>query len=86
MAETAQFRQCRRCLMREYDKTEYDDKLSELIASIPRDEKAADALYAQRLAVCKECEQLSTGTCFVCGCYVEMRAAKKNGYCPSRKW
>ena len=81
-----QLRSCKRCLMREYDEAEYDEKLKEIIKAIPQEEKADDELYSERLNICKSCGQLTTGTCFVCGCYVEMRAAKKTNSCPRKKW
>ena len=38
--------------------------------------------YQARLALCQDCPELLSGTCRLCGCYVETRAAKKNQQCP----
>lgn len=42
--------------------------------------------YERRLSVCRQCEKLFAGTCGVCGCYVELRAAAKVSHCPKKKW
>lgn len=38
--------------------------------------------YAARLNICRTCDDLHSGTCALCGCYVEARAAKKRQGCP----
>ena len=48
--------------------------------------KADEALYEERLAVCKECDLLLEGMCRICGCYVELRAAIEKNACPWKKW
>lgn len=77
---------CKRCLLREYSEQEYRDKLERLITLMDESEKAEEALYQERLAQCKTCEKLVTGTCMVCGCFVELRAAAKDGRCPNHRW
>ena len=32
--------------------------------------------------LCRTCDDLHNGTCALCGCYVEARAAKKRQGCP----
>ena len=54
----------------------------EYIDSLPEDQRADEPLYQSRLAQCKDCTELRNGTCVLCGCYVEMRAAKKRMNCP----
>ena len=48
--------------------------------------KAPDELYAQRLAICEECDRLNQGTCLACGCFVELRAAARKAACPHKNW
>lgn len=78
---------CRRCLTREMaGQEEYFRNLQEYIENLEPDIKAAEALYEERLAVCKECDLLLQGMCRTCGCYVELRAAITKNTCPNRKW
>lgn len=77
---------CKRCLLREYDEREYREKLGRLLELIGESEKTEEEVYHQRLGCCKECQKLVTGTCLVCGCYVELRAAAKSGHCPDHRW
>lgn len=77
---------CKRCLLREYDGQEYRDKIERLINLMEESEKAEETLYQERLNQCKTCEKLVAGTCLVCGCYVELRAAAKSGRCPDHYW
>lgn len=67
-------------------KDEYFKTLQELVNSIPEDVKTPDELYEARLKECLECERLIDGMCNACGCYVELRAAKKANSCPYAKW
>ena len=54
--------------------------------AIKQADRVSDKEYEQRLAVCKECEKLISGTCGACGCYVELRAAAKVSHCPHKNW
>lgn len=59
------------------------------IDKLSPDEKADEELYSKRLNECKNCENLISGVCQKCGCYVEFRAAFKKQKCPdvkNRKW
>ena len=56
------------------------------IEQLPPDERATDAEYRARLAVCAECAELQNGICAQCGCFAELRAAKSAAYCPLRNW
>lgn len=80
---------CRRCLLSdmEAEKPLYQ-LIQEVIAAMDEDEKTPEALYQKRLAACKACERLMGGMCALCGCYVEVRAAKKGQRCPDTnpKW
>lgn len=55
-------------------------------AAIKNEDRVSEAVYERRLAVCKECERLNSGTCAACGCYVELRALSPMSRCPYKKW
>ena len=42
-----------------------------------------EAEYRRRLALCKGCGELANGICAQCGCFVELRAAKRQNRCPA---
>ncbi len=56
--------------------------IAEYVASLDESIRASDEDYRARLALCQECSELLSGTCRLCGCYVETRAAKKGLQCP----
>ena len=62
--------------------------IRERIELLPEEERAGAEVVAARLAVCKGCDRLVSGTCALCGCYVELRAAKGKQRCPEvpAKW
>lgn len=62
--------------------------IAERIALLPEDEKAEEAVRKERLSFCQTCDKLINGTCSLCGCYVELRAAKRRMACPHvpQKW
>ena len=73
-----------RCLAGEIPgKEKLADLIRERIDLIPERERAGDDAYRLRLACCKTCVDLLNGTCARCGCYVEIRAARKERHCPS---
>ena len=80
MAEEAR-RQCR-CLLRDAGEAEMAQVIAEYVASLDESVRPAEADYRARLAICEGCDQLLSGTCRLCGCYVETRAAKKRQSCP----
>ncbi|MBQ7850511.1 MAG: hypothetical protein IJ343_12355 [Clostridia bacterium] len=74
-------RQCR-CLLREAGEAEMAASIAEYVAGLDEAVRAEETVYRARLTICEGCEQLLNGTCRLCGCYVETRAAKKGMYCP----
>jgi hypothetical protein len=74
------------------EETEDGLALSRLIRSrvalLDERAKVSDAEYIRRLVLCESCDQLSSGTCMQCGCYVQLRAAKRALRCahPQPKW
>ena len=64
------------------DQRELAEIIRERIAAMPEEQRADEATAAARLEVCKACDHLMNGTCGLCGCYVELRAAKRVQRCP----
>lgn len=59
--------------------------VAERVALIPKENKAGEKLYRERLEICRRCDSLISGVCGKCGCYVEIRAARLTGHCPAAK-
>lgn len=76
---------CKRCLLRELD-GEYFKSIYQYIDSLPEEQKASPDEYAKRLEVCQACGDLQNGMCAQCGCFAEVRAAKKRLACPMGRW
>lgn len=76
---------CKRCLLRELD-GEYFKSIYQYIDSLPEEQKASPDEYARRLEVCQACGDLQNGMCAQCGCFAEVRAAKKRLVCPMGRW
>ena len=56
--------------------------LTEWLGQIPEEERTESEETAWRLDRCRRCDFLQDGTCALCGCYVELRAAKRRMRCP----
>ncbi|MCR5583849.1 MAG: DUF6171 family protein [Lachnospiraceae bacterium] len=83
-----EWRFCKKCLIRDLDEGALFESVKEYLASLDESVKAPQEEYERRLSLCRECDRLVRGTCTVCGCYVEMRAAGKDRHCPAvkEKW
>lgn len=82
-------RDCKKCLLYESAQADTLNDINARIKKLSPSERSDASLYEARLSYCKECEQLISGVCMKCGCYVEFRAAFKNQRCPNasdRKW
>ena len=73
---------CKRCLLAQIDPQGVAESVRRRIAALPEEEKTDPAEYQQRLAHCTACDMLTDGLCGICGCYVELRAAKSALHCP----
>lgn len=82
--------ECKRCLLRESAQEDVYESIRIRIERLSEKEKSNDELYDYRLAQCKACENLISGVCMKCGCYIELRAAFKTQHCPlpytDKKW
>lgn len=74
-------KQCR-CLLFEAGQADMARTVAEYVASLDESIRTPEDDYRTRLAICQECPELMNGTCRLCGCYVETRAAKKGQQCP----
>ena len=74
-------KQCR-CLLKDAGEAEMAASIAEYVALLDESVRTPEDVYRQRLALCQDCPELLNGTCRLCGCYVETRAAKKAQQCP----
>ena len=81
MAELPEDGRFCRCLLSEFW-PEMHASVAAAVALLGEAEKAPLAVYEARLGVCRACEHLVNGTCVLCGCYVESRAARRGMKCP----
>lgn len=79
-------RYCRKCLSSDMQEQQYFVTLHSYIENLDEELKVSDALYEERLAVCKSCDLLEDAMCRACGCFVEMRGVMKKNHCPYDRW
>ena len=79
---------CRRCLLKDLNREEYFNSIYDYIQSIQGEERTPEEEYRKRLSLCQSCDYLVNGMCRHCGCFVEVRAVKRNQRCPdpNPKW
>ncbi len=76
---------CKRCLLHESAEGNVLESIKSKIEKLSESERASDEVYEKRLSQCKCCDNLISGVCMKCGCYVEFRAAFKVQKCPDVK-
>ena len=69
-------------MLQEIDPEGIYKNIRHLMEQMPDELRTDEALYQKRLAACAVCEQLHDGVCGLCGCFVELRAAKRLLSCP----
>ena len=79
---------CKRCLLSELDGEELISSVRQRISLLDESVRADEREYHHRLDRCKSCDNLTNGMCALCGCFAELRAAKKEMHCPDtpRRW
>ena len=80
---------CKKCLLLEAGEKVTYDEIMRVVESLSEDERADESIAQKRLAFCRECDNLISGMCLKCGCYVEIRARLKSSECPdydNKKW
>lgn len=81
------FRYCKKCLLRDQmDKKNQYESIQAYLGNLSPEDRVADALYNERLEICRGCDMLLEAMCRSCGCYVELRAAVEKNYCPRKRW
>ena len=77
------YRYCKKCLLEEMtDMGKVFEDLRKYIDRIDQDLKVEEPVYRERLEKCRNCDQLISGMCRICGCYVELRAVMRKNACP----
>lgn len=71
-----------RCLLFEAGQADMAQSVAEYVASLDESVRTPEDIYRARLSLCQECPELMNGTCRLCGCYAETRAAKRVQGCP----
>lgn len=80
---------CRRCLQKDIPEAQLAQYLDDYVSQLPAGMRVSAEEFARRLNICAECEHLFKYTCRLCGCYAQVRAAKKLNRCPvpyAPKW
>lgn len=79
---------CKKCLIRDMAEKSYAENLESYMQRIGDNIRTDVQEYEKRLSICKECEDLLSGMCLKCGCYIELRAMTKTQKCPNvpAKW
>lgn len=74
---------CRRCLLEDMpSQAELARSVRELVSLLPDALRVPEGVRLHRLDICRSCDHLIDGMCALCGCYVELRAAKAAQRCP----
>lgn len=71
-----------RCLLAKSGQEDMARLVADYLSTLPEEQKVPDDIYRARLVLCENCDALHNGTCALCGCYVEARAAKRGLGCP----
>ncbi|MBR2100336.1 MAG: hypothetical protein IJ927_03295 [Eubacterium sp.] len=80
---------CKKCLLLEAGEKVTYNEIMQYVSSLDESELTDVNTAKKRLESCKNCDNLISGMCVKCGCYVEIRARLKNADCPdydNRKW
>ena len=74
---------CIRCLIADLpDEAQLAELIRQRIELLPPEERTTEEERQERLGRCRRCEHLNHGTCVLCGCYVEIRTARRRMGCP----
>lgn len=76
---------CRICTSFDIDSEALEQQLASHIASLPEVQKVPPEIYESRLEICHACEAMRHGMCSYCGCFVFVRAIRKQMYCAHLK-
>ena len=80
---------CKKCLLLEAGERVTYDEIMSYVATLDKASLCDENTYKMRLAKCRACDNLLSGMCVKCGCYVEVRARLANSDCPDaddKRW
>lgn len=72
---------CKKCLLEEMGEA-YGKTIDAYIDSLPSESRTQKKEQERRVALCLSCDKQWNGMCRLCGCFVEIRAAKRRMRCP----
>lgn len=75
--------ECKKCLLYEAGEKVTYDEIMKYVATLDKSEIVTETDYNNRISYCKTCDNLISGMCLKCGCYVEVRARLKDKNCPN---
>ncbi len=73
---------CKKCLLLEAGERVTYEEIMNYLNSLNKSELADEVTYKERITNCINCDNLISGMCLKCGCYVEVRARLMDSYCP----
>ena len=79
---------CPKCLEIPADERELARVLDRYLSTLSPEVRVTKEIYEARLSICADCPHRALYTCRKCGCYVQVRAARRSYACPSEeeKW
>lgn len=72
---------CKKCLLKDLTDDDRFHTIYEYIESLPKEKRAPPEIERRRLEACMKCSHIINGMCALCGCFVEVRAAKAASHC-----
>lgn len=79
-------KQCKKCLLLESGEKVTYQEISDYLKTLDKNDLVSEAEYERRITDCIKCDNLISGMCLKCGCYVEVRARLKNQDCPDENF
>lgn len=76
---------CGICARKNMDTQAALAQLAEYIESLPEEMRVVPEEFDRRIEACLACPQQVQGTCSLCGCFVQARAAKWRLRCPDTR-
>ncbi|MBR3149835.1 MAG: hypothetical protein IKF64_06670 [Eubacterium sp.] len=80
---------CKKCLLLEAGESVTYGEIMQYVSTLDKADLADGGEYERRISICKNCDNLISGMCLKCGCYVEVRARLADSACPdadNKRW
>ncbi len=81
--------ECKKCLLLEAGERVTYDEIMKYVATLAKETLVTKEVFEKRVNKCKSCDNLISGMCLKCGCYIEVRARLKDSECPdfnNKRW